>query len=148
MPGTTSRRRVALVCAIALLVAAPLADGAKKPSVKRPKSGTWSGTTQQKKDITLYVSRNSVDLAAFTFRCQGADGRTSMNAMKLVKTTKGYKFSLKAHGSISFSDGQPDENGRVEIGGRFSVNGKTARGTFRVRSSRCHTGVRTWNAKR
>jgi hypothetical protein len=145
---TASRRRIAFACALALLVAAPLADGATKSSVKRPKSGSYSGTTEQKKDITLYVSGKSIDLAAFSFKCQGTGGRTSMNALKLVKTSKGYKFSLKAHGSISFSDGQPDENGKVEIGGRFSVNGKQAAGTFRVRSSHCHTGVRTWHAKR
>jgi hypothetical protein len=148
MQSINSRRRAGLVCAAALLVAAPLADGATKSSVKRPKSGSYSGTTQQKKDITLYVSGKSIDLAAFSFSCQGADGRTSMNALKLVKTSKGWKFSLKAHGSISFSDGQPDENGKVEIGGRFAVGGKQARGTFRVKSSRCHTGVRTWHVKR
>ena len=135
------------VAAVALVLA-PLAAEAAKSTVKAPKSGTYDGGTAEHKPITLYISGKSIDLAAFSFKCTGTGGRTSLNGIKLVKAKNGYKFSLKANGSISFSDEQPDENGKVEIAGRFTKSGKKATGTFRIRSSRCHTGTVDWRVRR
>jgi hypothetical protein len=132
----------------ACLALVPLTAEGAKSNVHAPKSGTYDGGTEQRKPITLYISGKSIDLAAFSFKCSGTGGRTSLNGIKLVKGTNGYKFSLKANGSISFADEQPDENGKVEIAGRFTRSGKKAVGTFRVRSSRCHTGTIDWRVRR
>jgi hypothetical protein len=134
-----------ITCALGL---APLAAEAAKTNVHAPKSGTYDGGTEQHKPITLYISGKSIDLAAFSFKCTGTGGRTSLNDIRLVKAKNGYKFSLKAHGSITFSDEQPDENGKVDIAGRFTKSGKKATGTFRVRSSRCQTGSVDWSVRR
>jgi hypothetical protein len=138
-------RAVMVAMAFALV---PLAADAATSGVKAPKGGTYDGGTEQHKPITLYISGKSIDLAAFSFKCTGTGGRTSLNGIKLIKAKNGYKFSLKANGSISFADEQPDENGKVDIAGRFTKSGKRATGTLRVRSSRCHTGTLDWRAKR
>ena len=142
--------RVAASAAALVLSAAlaPLVADAAKSSVLAPKAGTYDGGTQQHKPITLYISRKRIDLAAFSFKCSGTEGRTSLNAIKLVKGKNGWKFSLKTNGSITFKDEQPDENGKVDIAGRFTKSGKKATGTLRVRSSRCHTGTLDWAVRR
>jgi hypothetical protein len=148
-PSGRSSRAAATAAALALSAAlVPLAADAAKSSIHAPKSGTYDGGTQQHKPITLYISGKSIDLAAFSFKCTGTEGRTSLNAIKLVKGKNGWKFSLKAHGNISFKDEQPDENGKVDIAGRFTRSGKKATGTLRVRSSRCHTGTLDWVVRR
>jgi len=73
----------------------------------------------------------------------------SLNDISLKKTSKGYKFGLNAHGSITFADDQTDENGKVAISGRFTRSGRKATGVFRVRSPRCgDTGNVKWSARR
>jgi hypothetical protein len=130
-----------------MLALVPIADAAK-PTVKAPKSGQYNGHPRGK-DLTLYISGKSIDLAAFSFKCADTSGRTSLNGIALKKTSKGYKFGLNAHGSITFGDDQPDENGKVSISGRFTRSGKKATGVFRVRSPRCHdTGNINWSARR
>jgi hypothetical protein len=124
------------------------ASAAAAMKVRAPKSGQYSGSPRGK-DLTLYVSGKSIEVAAFSFKCADTVGRTSLDGIKLRKTRKGYKFALAAHGNISFEDGKPDENGRVDIAGRFAADGKVAKGTFRVRSPRCHdTGSIKWRASR
>ena len=54
----------------------------------------------------------------------GLPGRTSLNSIKLKKTPKGYAFAIKAHGIVSYSDNQDDENGAIDISGRFSRTGR------------------------
>jgi hypothetical protein len=142
------QRYIGAACVAAAVALVPLAADAAKTSVKLPKSGTYNGPTGQHKQLSLSISGKSVDLAAFSFACKGADGRTSLNGIRLVKTKKGYAFALKAHGSITFSDDRPDENGKIDIAGRFTKTGKKATGTLRVRSSRCHTGSVDWRATR
>jgi hypothetical protein len=133
----------------ASLALVPVAAEGSKPKVKLPKAGSYSGSTAKNRSIDLYVSGKSVQLAAFSFACRGADGRTSLNGIKLVKTRKGYKFALKAHGNVSFSDEGPDENAKVDIAGRFAASGTKATGTFRVKSPRCpDTGSIHWRVKR
>jgi hypothetical protein len=116
--------------------------------VKAPKSGQYNGRPRGK-DMTLFVSGKQIELASFSFKCADTTGRTSLNAIALKRTSKGYKFSLDAHGSISFADGQQDENGKVSIAGRFAADGRGAKGAFRVKSPRCHdTGSIKWRVHR
>jgi hypothetical protein len=140
--------RIAAGAAAVAATVVPAAAGAAKTAVHAPKAGTYDGGTGQHKPITLYISHRSIDLAAFSFKCKGTEGRSGLNAIKLVKAKNGYKFSLKAHGSISFKDEQPDENGKIDIAGRFTKSGVKATGTLRVRSSRCQTGTLDWRVRR
>jgi hypothetical protein len=139
-----------LIAAAATLAIVPTAAATTTSTakVRLPKSGQYSGSPRGK-DLTLYVSGKSVELAAFSFKCADTVGRISLNGIPLKKTKKGYKFGVKAHGTISFSDGKPDENGAASISGRFARDGRSAKGVFRVRSARCHdTGTIKWTAKR
>jgi hypothetical protein len=114
--------------------------------VRAPKSGEYKGAGGT---LALYVSGKSIDLAAFAFDCGAATGRTSLNAIPLKRTKRGYRFAIKANGNVTYSDDHPDENASVAIKGRFARSGKTVRGTFRVNSPRCaDTGDVRWRAKR
>lgn len=140
-------RKLAAGAFIAMLALVPIADAAK-PTVKAPKSGQYNGHPGGR-DLTLYISGKSIELAAFSFKCANTSGRTNLNGITLKKTSKGYKFGLNANANITFGDDQPDENGKVSISGRFTRSGKKATGVFRVRSPRCHdTGSIKWSARR
>jgi hypothetical protein len=142
--------RLAAAAVLAALVLVPVADAAKKkpPAVKAPKSGRYKGHPRGK-DLTLYVSGKSIDIAVFSFKCADTTGLTSIDAIALKKTSKGYKFAFSGMGSITFQDGKPDENGKVSISGLFTRTGRKATGGFRVRSPRCgDTGNVEWSAKR
>jgi hypothetical protein len=151
----TIRGRVTTGAAVAALGLAPFAASPAAvagswgkpppPKVKAPKSGSqYSGNH----GLVLYISGKMIQLAAFDFKCGTTTGRTSLNDIKLKKTDKGYKFGIDAHGSISFRDERPDENGAVHLNGRFSRNAKTAAGKFRVKSAHCSTGDVKWTASR
>jgi hypothetical protein len=117
--------------------------------VKAPKSGKYSGRSAQKREVTVYVSGKAIQVIAFSFKCGATDGLTSLSDLKLKKSKKGYRFSLKAHGIVSYADGGPDENGTIEVAGRFGRTGKAAIGTFRVKTPRCgNSGAIKWSAKR
>jgi hypothetical protein len=140
-------RTLAAAIAVTALALVPAADAAKS-HVKLPKAGQYNGHPRGK-DLTLYVSGKTIQLAAFSFKCADTGGRMSLDDIRLKKTSKGYKFSFKGRGSITFADGQPDENGDVSFGGRFTVSGKKATGSFRVKSTRCgDTGRIDWSARR
>lgn len=141
--------KLAVTIAAAALALVPIAEAAKKPPpVRAPKSGQYKGYPRGK-PLTLYVSGKSIDLAAFSFKCDDTDGRTSLDSIALKKTKKGYRFSFSGGGSITFADGRPDENGKFSISGLFTRSGKKATGVFRVRSPHCHdTGKVKWSAKR
>jgi hypothetical protein len=134
--------------AIALVAVGPAAasgwGSTAKPKVKAPKSGSeYDGTHK----LVLYISGKSIEIVAFNFRCGHTTGRTSLNDIPLKKTKKGYRFAIKAHGSITFADGRPDENGAVNISGRFGRRAKRVAGHFRVKSPSCgNTGVVAWKA--
>jgi hypothetical protein len=137
---------VSVAAATALVPLAATATSLAASTVKAPRSGTYTGHPG---GMTLYVSGKSISLAAFSFKCGEAHGRTSLNDMRLKKTKKGYAFSLKAHGNVTYSDDQPDENAAVNISGRFSKSGKSSVGVFRVKSPRCgSTGDVKWRAFR
>jgi hypothetical protein len=140
-------RKLAGAAVVAALALVPVADAAKQ-KVKLPKSGQYNGHPRGK-DLTLYVNGKSIDLAAFSFKCADTSGRMSLNAIRLKKTSKGYKFAFTGRGNITFADGQPDQNGNVSISGRFTPSGRKAGGIFRVRSTRCvDTGRIKWGARR
>ena len=146
MPRASRFPRLAALLAAAAVTLAPAAApvAASKPKVKAPKSGSeYDGNHK----LVLYISGKSIELVAFNFRCSDTTGRTSLNDIELSKAKKGYKFGIKAHGIISFANGTPDENGAVNISGRFGRRAKTVAGHFRVKSPSCgDTGVVDWKA--
>ena len=146
MPRASRFPRLAALLAAAAVTLAPAAApvAASKPKVKAPKSGSeYDGNHK----LVLYISGKSIELVAFNFRCGETTGRTSLNDIPLKKTKKGYRFAIKAHGSITFADGRPDENGAVSISGRFGRRAKSVAGHFRVKSPSCgNTGVVAWKA--
>ena len=65
----------------------------------------------------------------------------------MKKTRKGYAFSTKAKGTVSYADGQPDQNGTVVLSGRFSRTGRSVGGTRKVKTPRCGDTKRVdWRA--
>jgi hypothetical protein len=132
--------------AVALVALAGTATSLAAGTVKAPRSGTYAGYPGA---MTLYVSGKSLSLVAFSFKCGEAKGRTSLNSIKLKKTKKGYAFSIKTYGNVTYSDDQPDENAAVNLSGRFSKTGKSSMGVFRVKTPRCgSTGDVKWRAFR
>jgi hypothetical protein len=124
------------------------ASAARAPKVRAPKSGEYKGSPRGK-PMSLFVNGKQIDLAAFSFKCADTTGRTSIDSIPLKKTRKGYTFGLTVGASITFADGKPDENGKVTLAGRFAADGKSAKGTFRVKSHRCHdTGSIKWRVRR
>jgi hypothetical protein len=140
------RRNVLLLVMAAVLVMSAPAAG-----ITAPKSGAkYSGKTEQGHTIGLWIQRKSVEYISFRFNCgRKAIGATGLQSIPLKRTSKGYRFALDAHSSMSFSDDQPDENAAVSVRGRFSRTARTVEGLVRVKSERCHdTGFISWRAKR
>ncbi len=142
--------RIAAWLAAAALVLVPIGApaasgwGSKPKPVKAPKDG---GQYDGNHNLVIYISGKSISGVFFDFRCDGTIGRTGLNDIKLEKTKKGYRFGIKAHASITFRDGQPDENGAVDVSGRFGRRAKTVAGKFRVKSPRCgDSGEVKWHA--
>src|SRR3954453_10047840 len=104
-----ARRTPALVAAVlALTVIAGGAEGAKRPPVKAPKSGSQYSTKSGR--VALYISGKSIELAFIEFKCGQTTGKTNLNAIKLKKTSNGYGFTISTHGNVTYGDDQPDEN--------------------------------------
>jgi hypothetical protein len=137
--------RKPLPALLAILALALPAGAAAK--VKAP-NGEYSGP----RDLVMQVSGKTIDILAFNFPCKkhpGTHGRTSLNQIPLRKTSKGYKFSIKLHGIVSFSDGHVDENGITSIGGQFGRKGKSVHGRFAESVRHCGpTGKLKWSAER
>jgi hypothetical protein len=132
----------ALALSVALLLV-PASSAAAAP-VKAP-SGTYAGSPGE---IMLAVSRTSISIAAFAFPCRSTRGRTALNDVPVKRTRKGFRFSIRAHGSASFEDGSPDNNVAIELRGRFSRTAKSVRGVFRVTGAGCRTGDIAFTALR
>jgi hypothetical protein len=130
---------------LAVVATLPASTGAATTSaVRAPKDGEYSTVV-----ASLYVSGKSLELVALRFACDGAFGGTALNAVQLKKSSVGYRFAIKAHGNVSYSDDHPDENAAIGFSGRFSKSGKRAMGRFRVRPPRCgDTGNVEWTAKK
>ncbi|MEA2438118.1 MAG: hypothetical protein QOF65_2674 [Thermoleophilaceae bacterium] len=145
----TRVRIIAVSLAVALGIGLPAAVDAAT-SVKAPKSGKFKATTAVgKHPVTLYISGKSIQLIAIEFRCKETLGRTSINDIKLTKTKRGYKFSIAAHGIVSYADEGTDENGAIGISGRFAKGGNKVTGVLHVKTPRCGgTGNLKWGGAR
>src|SRR4051812_6486054 len=104
-----------LILALAVLaLAVPTAAGGAR--WMPPKPAQYTGPSRGGGEVTLYVeSRKSVQLAAIAFKCGAVTGHTNLQAIPIEKTKRGYRFSIAAHGSVSYSDGRPDNNAAVSI---------------------------------
>ena len=131
---------LATASALAALALAPLPAGGAPP-----RSGQYTGSRH---NVVLLVSGRSIDLAAFSFRCGRLSGRTSINAIRIRRRDGVYRFRIRTHGTVSFTDRTPDENAAIRFRGRFSSSGRSVRGVFRVVSRHCGTGYRRWSARR
>lgn len=127
-----------------LALAAPAGAAAK---VKAP-NGSYAGP----RDLVMQVSGKTIDLLAFDFPCKRhpkGHGRTSLNSIPLRKSSEGYKFSIKLHGIVTYSDEHVDENGFTAISGQFGRRGRTAKGRFMESTRHCgKTGKLKWSAER
>jgi hypothetical protein len=146
-----SSRTVTTVCVLAAISAAlvPAAWGARKPVVKPPSSGAkYTGVTDDKQKVSLFPSGKALQIFALDFVCVGkVVGSTSLEAIKLTRTDTGYKFSIRAHGIVSYKDGKADENAAINVSGRFSRSARSVTGRVRVRSPRCRsTAFHDWHA--
>jgi hypothetical protein len=144
---------VALLTVPLALAAMPALEAAagqsRPPAVNAPKSGIYRGTAGVRRNLMLWVSGRDISIVAFDFTCGQVVGRTSLNDLPLRRTPLGYRFIVRAHGSVTFSDGQPDQNAPVYIQGRFTRSGRTVSGTLRVRPPRCrNTCLVRWSARR
>jgi hypothetical protein len=144
-------RTVTTACVLAAISAAlvPGAWSATKPVVKAPSSGAkYTGVTDDKQKVSLSPSGKALQFFALDFVCVGkVVGSTSLEAIKLTRTDLGYRFSIRAHGIVSYKDGKTDENAAINVSGRFSRSGKTVAGRVRVRSPRCRsTAFHDWHA--
>jgi hypothetical protein len=142
----------AAVAALALapFAALPAAAGAAKHR-KAPKAGAhYAGHTGDGGEFTLDVAdKKTVKIVAFQFDCGNVTGRTSLQDIPIKKTKKGYKFRIEAYGIVTYSDEKQDENGKIDVSGKFSKGAKQVTGQLRVRPPRCHdTGKIHWTAHR
>jgi hypothetical protein len=127
----------------------PGALAAERPVVKVPSSGAkYTGVSDDRQKVSLFPSGKAVQIVAFDFVCVGkVVGSTSLEAIKLTRTDNGYRFSIRAHGIVSYKDGKPDENAAISLSGRFSRSAKSVTGRLRVRSPRCRsTSFHDWHA--
>ena len=145
------RSRIVTVSVFAVISAAlvPGALGAARPVVKVPSSGaTYRGVTDDRQKVSLFPSGKALQIFALNFVCVGkVVGSTSLEGIKLTRTDLGYKFSIRAHGIVSYKDGKPDENASINLSGRFSRSARSVTGRVRVRSPRCRsTTFHDWHA--
>jgi hypothetical protein len=145
-------RLVLAAVALALCVALPGLAGAathKKPPVKQPKSGAeYSG---HHPGVGLRIGGKSIEIIAFRFPCHKVKGNTSLQDIPIKKTKKGWRFDIKAHGIVTYSDTSnehPDENAAIAVSGRFSRNAKSVSGHVRIQAPRCDSGKILWSATR
>jgi len=134
--------------ALALGLCAAQSPAAGAVQVTKPKSGTYSGRTDEGRKLTLVISGGDVSYVAFRFDCGQGAGATSLQSIRLVRSPAGYRFRLDAHASVTYSYNRPDENAAVLVEGRFSRTARSATGRLRVRTPRCDSGYVAWRAKR
>jgi hypothetical protein len=137
-------RAMALALVAALAVAMTASAEAK---VKAP-DGDYTGPRQ----LFMRVSDKTIEVMAFNFPCRKhpkAKGRTSLNAIALRKTSKGYKFSTKQYGIVTYSNDHVDQNGYTSISGQWGRKGGFVRGRFQSSTPYCGpTGKLDWKANR
>jgi hypothetical protein len=130
---------------LALALAATSATAAEP--VRAPRSGSmYHGLRYH---VDLFISGRSIELLAFNFPCGDTSGRISLNAIKLRRSDRGYRFYAVTHGNATYRDGKPDQNAGVHIRGLFTRDARVVRGRFRVTTPRCGSSGRLrWRATR
>ena len=119
------------------------------PQVRTPKSGQYGGSTAQGRALTLYLSTEYIQLADIQFACGTATGRTSVSGIEMKRTRRGYSFSIRANGIVTYSDDRPDENAAVAISGRFAPGGRRAAGRLSASTPSCgRSGRVRWAVQR
>jgi hypothetical protein len=99
--------------------------------------------------MELRVAGGSIQIVAFSFRCGDVTGRTALNDVPITRRRGRYRFSIIAHGGITYSDEESPDNGAIRFSGRFTPTARRALGIFRVRTPRCGgTGTVEWSARR
>ena len=141
------RARLALLLAVGALALAPAGSMAGS-GVKAPKNTTYAGHTDRGGKLSVTVSGKSIQVLAIQFKCHDTVGHTSLQDVPLKKTSRGYKFGVDSFGIVSYDDGYPDENARVEVYGRFARGARSAKGKLKVRAPRCGTGLLGFFIKR
>jgi hypothetical protein len=136
--------------AVALAVAsAPLAGAAThKPPIKQPKSGAFYAGHHP--NVSLRIQGKSLQYIFFRFPCNKVKGNASMQDIPLEKSKHGWRFAIKAHTSVTFSDmspKHPDQNAPMAVSGTFSRNAKSVAGHVRIHPPRCDSGKLVWSAK-
>jgi len=134
---------------LALVAALAVATAASAEAKVRAPEGDYTGPRK----MFMRVTDKSIEILAFNFPCKKAPskahGRTSLNAIPLRKTDKGYKFSTKSYGIVSYSDDHVDQNGVTSISGQFGRKGGFGRGRFQSSTRYCGpTGKLDWKANR
>lgn len=111
--------------------------------LRRPR-GTYSG-----RRVDLGVESGVIRIAAFKFKCGTVTGRTALNDVSITRRRGRYRFSIGAHGGVTYSDEESPDNAAIRFSGRFTPTAKRALGTFRIRTPRCgRTGPVEWSARR
>lgn len=146
---TTHSRAAAGMAALALVAGPATLAGAathKKP-VKRPKDGAYYVGHDPR--VSLRVSGKSLEYFLVRFPCHEAKGIASMQDIPIEKSRKRWRFSIKAHTSVTFSDmtTHPDQNAPMSLDGHFSPDAKKVYGHVRIQPPRCDSGRLTWRAK-
>ncbi|HMJ97276.1 MAG TPA: hypothetical protein VK486_15585 [Thermoleophilaceae bacterium] len=159
-----NRTFLALAAAAVVVAAAPAAAGAVGDDVssarltegssstvataarlRRPR-GTYTGDHGR---LQLNADGDSMPIFAFAFKCGSVTGRTALNDVAITRRRGRYRFSISAHGGITYSDDRSPDNGAIRLSGRFTPTAKRALGTFTVRTPRCgRTGPVEWSARR
>jgi len=113
--------------------------------LRRP-SGIYIGRPGR---LEMAVDAGSIQLAAIGFKCGDVTGRTVLNDVPIKRIRGRYRFSIRAHGGVTYSDEESPDNAAIRFSGRFTPTARRALGTFRVRTPRCGgTGPVEWSARR
>jgi hypothetical protein len=132
----------------ALVATLALASPAGAAAKVRAPDGDYAGP----RNLVMQISGKNIEIVAFDFPCRQAPkahGRTSLNDIALEKTHRGYKFSTRVRGIVTYSDEHADQNGTISISGQFGRKGKSVRGRFQASTPRCGpTGKLNWSAER
>ncbi|HEX8066156.1 MAG TPA: hypothetical protein VF520_06485 [Thermoleophilaceae bacterium] len=145
---------VALAIAAASQALAPAAADTSELRAARvvaPESDSrYVGKTEEGRTIQLSISARTIQVIGWDFECgRKAIARASVQGIPIKYSAKGYRFKISTGGIVTYLDGEPDENARVAIRGRFSPGARAVTGLLRVKTPRCHdTGYLKWSAKR
>ena len=131
-------------------VSAAVSSAAGTTPVQLPRSGEYSGHTDDGGDLAIQIAGRSVEVVSFQFDCGSAVGNTGLQDIDLEKSARGWRFGIRAHGAVTYSDYiyYPDENAAVAVFGRFTRSGKRVSGRLQVEAPRCETGRIEWRAHR